>query len=251
MKIVVIGGTGRIGSKLVARVAEQGHEAVPAAPSLGIDTITGEGLAGALDGASVVVDVSNSPSLAPEVARPFFETSARNLRSAEEATGVGHHVVLSIVGVERLLENGYFQAKVAQEDLIKASPIPYTIVHATQFLEFLKGIADDATEGDTVRLSTAPFQPMAADDVAAALARIALEPPANGVVEIGGPEAFPMDELVRRYLAATGDPRTVVGDPGARYYGAVLDARSLVPGDGARLGTIRYEDWLASRAVRA
>jgi uncharacterized protein YbjT (DUF2867 family) len=249
MKIVVIGGTGRIGSRLVAQLQEQGHEAVPASPRLGINTITGEGLDAALEGASVVVDVSNSPSLEPEPANEFFQASGRNLAAAEEAAGVGHHVALSIIGVEQLPENGYFRAKVAQEELIRASPIPFTIVHAGQFFEFLTGIADDATEGNEVRVSSALFQPMAADDVATALATIAVSPPTNGIVEIAGPEPFHMDELLRTVLAAEGDPRVVVTDPGARYFGGVLGERTLVPGEGAMLGETTFDDWQRATAA--
>ena len=259
MKIVVIGGTGRIGKRLVARLAELGHEAAPASPSLGVDTITGEGLAAALDGASVVVDVSNSPSLEYVTALEFFEASTRNLSTAEASAGVRHHVALSIIGTGELAQSfdpatmraGYFQAKATQEERIAASPIPYTIVRATQFHEFVMGIADESTEGTTVRLPPVGFQPIAADDVAMLLADIALAEPANGIVEIGGPETARFDLLVRRALEAHGDPREVVADPGARYFGAVLGERTLVPGPGAMLGTTRFDDWLAASLAPA
>ncbi|MGH3390234.1 MAG: SDR family oxidoreductase [Actinomadura sp.] len=244
MKIVVIGGTGLIGSKVVGRLREDGHEAVAAAPSTGVDTITGEGLAEALDGASVVVDVSNSPSYEDAAVLAFFETSSGNILAAEAAAGVGHHVALSIVGTERLPENGYFRGKIAQERLIKDSSIPYTIIRATQFFEFIKGIADEATDGYTVRLAPVLFQPMAADDVAAAVARVAVGSPVNGTVEVAGPEQFRFDELVRRTLSARHDQREVVADAGARYFGAELDERSLVPTGDALLGETRFEDWL-------
>jgi uncharacterized protein YbjT (DUF2867 family) len=255
MKIVVIGGTGLIGSKLVTRLTEDGHEAMPAAPKLGVNTITGEGLAAAMEGASVVVDVSNSPSFEHAAALEFFETSTRNLRAAEEAAGVGHHVALSVVGTELLSESGYFRAKIAQEALIKASPIPYTIVHATQFFEFIDNIADAATDGNTIRLAPVLFQPIAADDVATAAARVSVGTPVNGVAEIAGPEQFRLDALIRRLLAERTDPREVLTDPQARYFGAVLGERTLVPGDGATLGETRLDDWLresvpAVQAVR-
>ncbi len=253
MKVVVIGGTGRIGSRVVADLAAQGHEAIAASPSRGINAVTGEGLAEALDGTSVVVDVSNAPTLEPGAALEFFQVSSANLRAAEEVAGVGHHVALSIVGVDRMPDNGYFQAKVAQETLIRSSPIPFTIVRATQFFEFVRGIADDATEGGTVRIAPVLFQPMAADDVAVALARVAVAAPVNGIVEVGGPEAFRFDELIRSLLAADGDSREVVTDPEARYFGGRLSERSLVPDEGATLGKTRFEDWLTSAAeeVRA
>jgi len=259
MKIVVIGGTGRIGSRVVARLADQGHEAVPAAPSLGINTITGEGLVAALAGAAIVVDVSDSPSLEHTTALEFFNTSMRNLRAAEETAGVGHHVALSVVGTQKLSASGdpetstagYFQAKLAQEALIKASPIPYTIVHATQFFEFIPKIADGATQGGTVRLPAAGFQPIAADDVAAAVARVAVGPPVNGIVEIGGPERIHLDEAIRRVLAAQNDPREVVTDPQAGYYGIAVGDDTLVPGDGAILGDTRFDDWLSRTTAGA
>jgi uncharacterized protein YbjT (DUF2867 family) len=244
MKIVVIGGTGLIGSKLVAKLREHGHEAVAASPRSGVNTITGEGLAEALRGASVVVDVSNSPSFEERAAVTFFETSTGNLLAAEAKAGVGHHVALSVVGTERLSESGYFRAKIAQEKLIKSSAIPYSIVRATQFFEFVKAIADTATDGTRVRLPPVLIQPIAADDVASAIASVAMGSPVNGTVEVAGPEAFRLDELVRRVLRARNDPREVVADPHALYSGAQLRDRTLVPGDGARLGETRFEYWL-------
>lgn len=248
MKIVVIGGTGLIGSKLVNRLREQGQEAVAAAPNTGVNTLTGEGLAEALKGAAVVVDVSNSPSWEDAAVLNFFETSTRNLLTQEAAAGTGHHVALSVVGTDLLAESGYFRAKIAQEKLIKASPIPYSIVHATQFFEFLKGLADISMVGGKVHLPHVLFQPMAAEDVAAGVARVALGPPVNGMVEIGGPEQFRVDDLVRKRLAALQDPREVVADPNARYSGARLGERTLVPGNNARLGQTRFEAWLAQPA---
>jgi len=244
MKIVVIGGTGLIGSKLVAKLDEQGHEAVPASPNSGVNTLTGEGLSEVLEGAQVVVDVSNAPDWEDDAVMNFFETSSRNLLAAEAAAGVGHHVALSVVGTERLTESGYFRAKMAQEKLIESSSIPYSIVHATQFFEFLKGIADDATDGNTVRLPPALFQPMAADDVASGVARVAVGPPLNGTVEIAGPEQFRLDELTRNLLKAQNDPREVVTDPQARYFGIAPSERTLLPGSDARIAETRLEDWL-------
>jgi len=244
MKIVVIGGTGLIGSKLVSKLRERGHEAVAAAPNTGVNTITGEGLAEVLKGAPVVVDVSNSPSWEDAAVMNFFQTSTRNLLDYEAAAGVGHHVALSVVGTERLLESGYFRAKMAQENLIKGSSIPYSIVRATQFFEFVKGIADYSTADNKVLLPPALIQPMAADDVAGAVGRIATGSPLNGTIEVGGPEQFRLDELVRRALAARHDPRQVVTDPHARYYGIEVSERTLVPGDDARLGETRFETWL-------
>ena len=257
MKIVVIGGTGLIGSKVVERLTEHGHEAIPGSPRLGINSITGEGLAGALDGASVVVDVSNSPTFEYATALEFFETSTRNLLAAEAAAGVGHHVALSVVGTRELSQGGdpetttagYFRAKLAQEILIQSSGIPYSIVHATQFYEFIKSVADAATDGTTVRLPSVLFQPMAADDVARAVARTAVGAAMNGVLEIGGPEQFRFDELIRRILAAKQDPREVVTDQGAGYFGIAVGERTLVPADGATLGEIRLDDWLARAAA--
>jgi uncharacterized protein YbjT (DUF2867 family) len=248
LKIVVIGGSGLIGSKLVKQLREQGHEAVAASRDSGINTLTGEGLAEALRGASVVVDVSNSPSFEDAVVLKFFETSTHNLLAAETEAHVGHHVALSVVGTARLSESGYFRAKIAQERMIKQSSIPYSIVHATQFFEFVKSIADAATDGDKVRLAPVLIRPMAADDVASAVGRIAVGAPVNGTVEVAGPEQFRLDELIRRSLSAHNDPREVVADPQARYFGAKLSERTLVPGDDARLGGTRFEDWLRSVA---
>ncbi|MFI6792936.1 SDR family oxidoreductase [Nonomuraea sp. NPDC050383] len=244
MKIVVIGGTGLIGSKLVTRLGEHGHEAVAAAPGTGVNTLTGEGLAEALTGASVVIDVSNSPSFEDRAVMEFFETSTGNLLAAEAAAGVGHHVALSVVGTERHPEIGYFRAKIAQERLIEKSSIPFSLVHATQFFEFVRSIADTAADGDTVRIASVLFQPIAGDDVARQVGRIAVGTPLNGRVEIAGPQRFRMDEFFRDALAAMGDPREVVTDPHARYFGAELTERTLVPGDGAVLGEITYADWL-------
>jgi uncharacterized protein YbjT (DUF2867 family) len=250
MKIVVIGGTGLIGSRLVNQLREHKHEAVAAAPNTGVNTLTGEGLAEALKGASVVVDVSNSPSWEDAAVLKFFETSTRNLLTSEAATGVGHHVALSVVGTDRLSESGYFRAKIAQEKLIKESSIPYSIVHATQFFEFLKGLADISTDGNKVRLAPVLFQPMAADDVASAIARIAVGPPVNGIVEIAGPEQFRLDDLVRRRLAAVKDPREVIADPKALYSGAKVSEKTLVPGNNARLGQTSFETWLTQSAAQ-
>jgi uncharacterized protein YbjT (DUF2867 family) len=251
MKIVVIGGSGLIGSRLVAKLREHGHEAIAASPNSGVNTLTGEGLAEALKGASVVVDVSNSPSWEDAAVMKFFETSTRNLLACEATAGAGHHVALSVVGSERLLESGYFRAKIAQENLIKSSSIPYTIVRATQFFEFVKGIVDFSTDGTTVRLPTALIQPMSADDVASAVGRIAMGSPVNGTVEVGGPEKFLLNELARLYLSAHRDPREVVADPHARYYGVELGERTLLPGDDARLGEARFETWLTQSAGKA
>jgi uncharacterized protein YbjT (DUF2867 family) len=249
MKIVVIGGSGLIGSKLVANLDEHGHEAVAASPDSGVNTLTGDGLAKALDGAAVVVDVSNSPSFEDAAVMEFFETSTRNVLAAEAAAGVGHHVALSVVGTERLSESGYFRAKIAQEKLIRDSSIPYSIVHATQFFEFVKSIAAAATDGDTVRLAPVLIQPMAADDVARAVAHVSVSSPVNGIVEVAGPEQFRLDELIRRGLSARDDPREVIADPHARYFDAELAERTLLPGDGARLGATRFEDWLRQPAI--
>src|SRR5438874_3207879 len=250
MKIVVIGGTGLIGSKVVIMLSQQGHEAVAASPSRGVNTITGEGVAAAMDGASVVVDVSNSPSFEYRAALDFFQTSTRNLQAQEKAAGVGHHVALSVVGTDRLTESGYFRAKIAQEKMIKTSAIPYSIVHATQFFEFLKSLADISFDGDKVRLPPVLFQPMAADDVASAVGRIAVGPPVNGTVEIGGPEQFRLDELVRQRLAALKDPREVIADPKALYSGAKVSLRTLVPDKTARLGETRFQTWLTQSAAQ-
>jgi len=243
MKIVVIGGTGLIGSKLVATLDQHGHDAVPASPNSGVNTVTAEGLSEVLIGASVVVDVSNSSDWDDDAVMHFFQTSSRNLLAAEAAAGVGHHVALSVVGTDRLQESGYFRAKLAQEQLIQASSIPYSIVHATQFFEFMNGIADAATDGNTVRVPPALIQPMAAEDVASALARVAVDPPLNGIVEIAGPDQFRLDELIRDVLAARDDPREVITDPHASYFGITPSERTLLPGDDARLGTTGFEDW--------
>lgn len=251
MKIVVIGGTGLIGSKLVKNLRERGHDALAAAPSTGVNSITREGLAAAMDGAEVVVDVANAPSWEDQAVLEFFETSTRNLLAAEAAAGVRHHVALSIVGSERLPENGYFRAKVAQENIIKASGMPFTLLRATQFFEFVGGIAQSATVGEEIRLSPALIQPLASDDVAAALTDVTLAAPANGTLGVAGPEAMPLDELVRRFLRATQDPRKVVPDVHARYFGAVLDDQSLTAGPASRLGVIRFEDWLARSTAQA
>ena len=243
MKIVVIGGTGLIGSKVVANLKQKDHEAFAAAPNTGVNTITGEGLKEALAGAQVVVDVANSPSFEEKAVMTFFETSGRNLLAAEAAAGVQHHVALSIVGDDRS-DNGYFRAKVAQEKLIKASGVPYTIIRSTQFLEFLGGIAASCADGNMVRLSPGLFQPIAAEDVAAIVADVALAAPRNGIVEIAGPEQAPFNEFVARYLKAVGDPRKVVRDPEARYYGGRVEEHSLVPLGEARLGRIGFDEWL-------
>ncbi|MEU6457058.1 MULTISPECIES: SDR family oxidoreductase [unclassified Streptomyces] len=245
MKVVVIGGTGLIGSKLVAKLQEHGHEAVPAAPNTGVNTLTGEGLPEVLQGADVVVDVSNSPSFEKDAVMEFFRTSTTNLLKAEADAGVTHHVALSVVGTERLPESDYFRAKVAQEELIKDSGIPYSIVHATQFFEFMSGIAASSTDGDTVRLAPVKIQPILADEVAAAVGRAATGQPVNGVTEVAGPEAFRLDELLRDTLGAQNDPRTVVTDPHAPYFGAELQENTLLPGPDAHIAETRYSDWLA------
>lgn len=247
MKVVVIGGTGLIGSKLVAKLGEHGHEAVPAAPTTGVNTLTGEGLAEVLDGAAVVVDVSNSPSFADDAVLQFFRTSTTTLLGYSAKAGVGHHVALSVVGTDLLSESGYFRAKIAQEQLIRESGRPYSIVHATQFFEFVTSIADMSTVEGTVHLPPVLIQPMAADDVAAAVGRVATGEPLNGIREIGGPERFRLDELVRKGLAAKGDPREVVADEQARYSGARIGDRTLLPGPDAQLGEITFDGWLARR----
>jgi len=244
MKIVVIGGSGLIGSRLVPKLREQGHETIAASPNTGVNSVTGEGLEEALKGAAVVVDVSNAPSWEPAAVMDFFETSTRNLLAADEKAGVRHHVALSVVGSERMLESGYFRAKIAQENLIKSSSIPYSIVRATQFFEFVKGIADFSTDGNKVRLPSVLFQPMAADDVAGAVAKVAMGSPVHGMVEVGGPEQFRLDELVRQGLAAWKDPREVVADPHAAYYGIAVSEKTLVPGEGARISKTRFKNWL-------
>jgi uncharacterized protein YbjT (DUF2867 family) len=250
MKLVVIGGTGLIGSKLVNKLREHGHEAVAAAPNTGVNSLTGEGLGEALKGASVVVDVSNSPDWEDAAVLKFFETSTRNLLTYAATASVGHHVALSVVGTDRLTESGYFRAKIAQEKLIKESSIPYSIVRATQFFEFVKGLADVSMVGDKVHLPPVLFQPMAADDVAAAVGKIAVAPPVNGVVEIAGPEQFRVDELVRRRLATLKDSREVIADPSARYSGAKISEKTLLPGNNARQGETRYETWLTQPAAQ-
>jgi uncharacterized protein YbjT (DUF2867 family) len=250
MKIAVIGGTGLIGSKLVNKLREHGDEAVAAAPNTGVNTLTGEGLAEVLTGASVVVDVSNSPDWEDAAVLNFFETSTRNLLTYEAAARVGHHVALSVVGTDRLSESGYFRAKIAQEKLIKESSIPYSIVHATQFFEFLKGLADISVVGGKVHLPHVLFQPMAAADVASGVAEVAVGQPVNGMVEIAGPEPFRVDELVRRRLASLKDLREVIADPNARYSGAKISAKTLLPGNNARLGETRFETWLTQPAAQ-
>jgi uncharacterized protein YbjT (DUF2867 family) len=250
MKIVVIGGTGLIGSKVVNILRQRGHEVVAASPSSGVNTLTGEGLAEAVTGAQVVVDLANSPSFEDKPALDFFETSGRNLLSAEKAAGVKHHVALSVVGTDRLTGSGpgslsgYFRAKMTQENLIKASGIPFTIVRATQFFEFVKSIAQSAANASTIQLSSVLMQPMASDDVAAAVAEVALGQPVNGIIEIAGPDRIRQDEIVRRYLSATGDARKVVTDEKTGYFGITVNDQSLVPGDNPRLGQTRFEDWL-------
>jgi uncharacterized protein YbjT (DUF2867 family) len=250
MKLVIIGGTGLIGSKLVARLREQGHEAVPASPDTGVNTVTGQGLADVLQGTSVVVDVSNSPSFEEAAVMDFFTTSTRNLLEHAAAAGVRHYVALSVVGTERIPDSPYLRAKNAQEALIKAGGIPYSIVHATQFFEFITRIADEATVGTTVRLPPVLIQPMAADDVATAVGQIAVGTPLNGTVDVAGPQQFRFDELIRQGLGARNDPRTVVVDPHARYFGAELGERSLIPVGDARLGHIRLQEWLNRPVLR-
>ena len=247
MKIVVIGGTGLIGSKTVAILRQGGHEVFAASPNCGVNTITGEGVKEAVAGAEVVIDLANSPSFEDKAVLEFFETAGRNLLPAEAAAGVRHHVALSIVGTDRMPENGYFRAKVAQENLIRASGVPYTIIRSTQFLEFLGGIADSSTEGNIVRLSPGLFQPIAADDVAPIVSEVAVAAPRNGIVEISGPERAPFNEIVARYLKAIGDPRQVVRNPDARYFGGRVEVHSLVPLGEARLGRIGLDEWLRSR----
>jgi uncharacterized protein YbjT (DUF2867 family) len=244
MKIVVIGGTGLIGSRLVNKLRDEDHDPVAASPDTGVNTVTGAGLSEVLEGAQVVVDVSNAPDWDDDAVMHFFQTSTRNLLAAEAAAGVGYHVALSVVSTDRLLESGYFRAKMAQEKLIQASSIPYSIVHATQFFEFINSIADQATDGNTVRLPPALIQPMAADDIASAVARVAVGPPLNSTVEVAGPEQFRLDELIRRALKARSDPREVVTDPDAPYYGIAVGEHTLLPGDDARIGDTRLDDWL-------
>jgi uncharacterized protein YbjT (DUF2867 family) len=244
MKIVVIGGTGLIGSRLVPKLQAHGHEVIPASPDTGVNTLTGEGLEQALKGASVVVDVSNAPSWEDSAVMKFFETSTRNLLAQEAAAGVQHHDALSVVGSDRMLESGYFRAKIAQERLIEGGSIPYTIVRATQFFEFVKGISDFSMVENTIHLPSALIQPMSADDVAELAGEVAIGPPVNGMIEIGGPEKFRLDELVRQAVAVWKDPREVVTDPNSTYYGIKLNDKTLVPGDGVRLGKTRFEIWL-------
>jgi uncharacterized protein YbjT (DUF2867 family) len=244
MKIVVIGGSGLIGKKVVKNLRDEDHEVVAASPSSGINAVTGEGLAEAMAGAQIVVDVANSPSWEDKAVLEFFEQSGQNIQAAEKASGVRHHIALSVVGTDRLLASGYFRAKMAQENLIKASRIPYTIVRSTQFFEFVGGIAQSATEGQTVRLSPALVQPIVSDDVAAILTEIVAEQPLNGIVEIAGPERIRLDELVRHFLSANHDDRKVVTDANALYYGIKLNDQSLNPGDNPRLGTTHFKDWL-------
>jgi uncharacterized protein YbjT (DUF2867 family) len=245
MKIVVIGGTGLIGSKVVSNLRQKGHEVVAASPNTGVNTITGEGLAAALSGAEVVVDLANAPDFSDEPVMAFFKTSGRNLLAAGKAAGVRHHVALSVVGSDRLPDSGYLRAKVAQEKLVETSGIPYTIIRSTQFFEFVGGIAQSAADGGTIRLSPAHVQPVASDDVAALVAKVATMPPANGIVELAGPERISLDDLVRRYLAAKHDVRKVVTDVHARYFGTELNDKSLTPGDQPHLGSISFETWLA------
>ena len=247
MRIVIIGGTGLIGTKLAGILRDKGHDVLQASPRTGVNAITGEGLDRALSGADVVVDVANSPSFEDSAVLAFFETSSRNLLAAEAAAKVRHHVALSIVGTDRLPDNGYFRAKLAQENLIRGSTIPYSILRATQFFEFVGGIVDTSTDGQIARLSPALFQPVAADDVVAALVDLTLADPINGMIELAGPEQLSLDEFGRKYLAATRDPRKVVADIHARYFGAEMDDRSLTPGNNPRIGAIRFEDWLATR----
>jgi uncharacterized protein YbjT (DUF2867 family) len=251
MKIVVIGGSGLIGSKLVTKLIEHGHDAIPASPQSGVNTLTGEGLDAVVDGASVVIDVSNAPAWEDAAVMEFFTKSTGNLLAAEAAAGVAHHVALSVVGTERLTESGYFRAKLAQEDLIAESARPYSIVRATQFYEFMNRIAADATDGNTVRLPPALIQPMAADDVASGVCRVAVGAPLNGMVEIAGPEPFRLDELIRGVLAAGSDPREVVTDPHARYFGISPSERALLPGGAARLAEDRFSDWLERQLATA
>lgn len=250
MKILVIGGTGLIGSKLVKILAQRGHEAIAASPATGVDTVTGAGLVDALAGVEVVVDVANSPSFEDRAVLEFFETSGRNLLAAEAAAGVRHHVALSVVGTHRLAESGYFRGKIAQEKLIEAAGIPYTIVHSTQFFEFLGGIVQSGTQGDEVRLSSAYVQPIASDDVALAMADATLGAPVNGIVEIAGPEKVRLSELAQRYMGKIGDTRTVQADAGVRYFGALLDDDTLVPGSGPRLGKIDFETWFSRSGAK-
>lgn len=251
MKIVIIGGTGLIGSKVADKLRALGHEVIAAAPATGVNTLTGQGLAEALEGTEVVVDVANSPSLEDNAAMDFFQTSGRNLLTAGAAAGVKHHIALSVVGTDRLQESGYFRAKQAQEDLIRSSGIPYTIVHSTQFFEFLGSIVTSAVQGEQIRISPAEIQPISADDVATAIVDVVLAKPANAIIEIAGPQLFSLPELALRYLQKTGDPRTVKLDVHASYFGAELQNKTLVPGDNARLGTTTFETWFSNRSKKA
>lgn len=251
MKIVVIGGSGLIGSKVVGLLRAKGHEALAASPNTGVNTITREGLAEALAGASVVVDVANSPSFEDKAVLEFFETAGRNLLAAEAAAGVRHHVALSVVGADRLPESGYLRAKVAQEKLIKGSKIPYTILRSTQFFEFVGAITQSAADGDTIRLSPAHLQPIASDDVASAVTEVAVAKPANSIIELAGPEKIPLDELARQHMATKGDRRRVIADVHARYFGTELDDKSLTPGESPLLGSIRFADWLRQSSAQA
>jgi uncharacterized protein YbjT (DUF2867 family) len=251
MKVIVIGGSGLIGKKVVDILRTKGHEVLAASPNSGVNSVTGEGLAGALAGANVVVDVTNSPSWADADVMEFFDKSTRNLLAAEKTAGVKHHVALSVVGADRMTDSGYMRAKVNQENLIKAGGIPYTIVRATQFFEFLGGIADSGAEGDTVRMSTAPMQPMAADDVAAALADVAIASPLNAIIEVAGPEAMSIADFVGRFLTAKGDKRKVIADPKALYYGAVMGSLGIAPGDNPRIGPTRFDAWFSRSAAKA
>jgi uncharacterized protein YbjT (DUF2867 family) len=250
LKIVVIGGTGLIGSKLVTLLRDRGHAVIAASPNTGVDTITGNGLRAALSGAQVVVDVANSPSFEDQAVLDFFETAGRNLLAAELEASVGHHVALSVVGTDRLQGSGYFRGKMAQERLIKSGGVPYTIVHSTQFFEFMNGIVQSAAQGQAVHLSPALMQPISSADVAAVLADVSLAAPVNGTIEVAGPEPFGLAEIVQRYMAAMRDPREVVADPNAPYFGMALEPRSLMPGAGARIGAIRFDDWLAKQASK-
>lgn len=250
MKIVVIGGTGLIGSKTVNKLRQLGHEVIAASPASGVNTITGEGLAAVMEGTDVVIDVANSPSFENKAVMEFFETSGRNLLAAEAAAGVKHHVALSVVGTDRLPDSGYFRAKLAQENLIRRSGMPYSIVHSTQFFEFLGSIAASGAKGEAIHLSPALMQPIASDDVAAAMADVALGAPVNGIIEIAGPEKIGQAALVARYLAKMNDPRSVVPDAQALYFGAAINDQSLVPGPGARIGKINFETWFASQLAK-
>ena len=250
MKIVVIGGTGLIGTKVVNNLRQAGHEVVAASPSSGVNTLTGEGLDDALAGTAIVVDVANSPSFEDSAVLHFFQTAGRNLLAAEQKAGVRHHVALSVVGTDRMLASGYFRGKMAQENLITASSIPYTIVRATQFFEFVGGIVHAATDGQTIRLSTALLQPMASDDVARAVSDAALAEPVNGIVEVAGPDKIGLDNLVRRFLKETNDPREVISDPKAPYFGAELNDQSLTPGEGVHIAATHFDEWLKTSATK-